>query len=67
MQLIQLPFKNKCITSFIFNLPEKDYPNFKQLFFDNGKKYCVNDSSYLLIPSKWKQFNNAKFTIPASI
>ena len=67
MQLIQLPFKNKCIISFIFNLPEEDYPHFKQLFVDNGKEQCVNDSSQLLIPSKWKQFYKSKFTIPASI
>ena len=45
MQLIQLPFKNKCITSFIDDLPEKDYPHFKQLFVDNGQMYKVMDSS----------------------
>ena len=45
MQLIQLPFKNICITSFIHDLREKDYPLFKQLFVDNGKTYLVRDSS----------------------
>ena len=54
MQLIELPFKNKCITSFIDDLPEKDYPHFKQLFVDNGQMYKVMDSSQLLIPSKRK-------------
>ena len=54
MQLIELPFKNKCITSFIDDLPEKDYPHFKQLFVDNDKIYEVTDSSQLLIPSKRK-------------
>ena len=36
IQLIDLPLKNKCITSFIEDLPKKDYPHFKQLFVDNG-------------------------------
>ena len=45
MQLIELPLKNKCITSFIFNLAKEDYLHFKKLFVDNGQIYDVNDSS----------------------
>ena len=37
MQLIELPLKNKCITSFIDDLTEEDYPHFNKLFFDNGQ------------------------------
>ena len=36
MQLIELPLKNKCITSFIHDLAEEDYPHFNKLFVDNG-------------------------------
>ena len=38
MQLIELPLKNKCITSFIKKgINEKDNSQFKQLFVDNGQ------------------------------
>ena len=36
MQLVELPLKNKCITSFIDDLAEEDYPNFNKLFVDNS-------------------------------
>ena len=36
LELLELPLKNKCITSFINDLSEEDYPHFKQLFVDNG-------------------------------
>ena len=52
LQLIELPLKNKCITSFIDDLSEEDHPHFMQLFIDNDKMYWVKDSSQLLIPSK---------------
>ena len=36
MQLIELPFKNKCITDFIDDLTEEEHLHFKQLFIDDG-------------------------------
>ena len=45
MQLIKLPLKNKCITSFIKDLSEEDYLLFNELFVENGQENYVRDIS----------------------
>ena len=45
MQLIELPLKNKSLTSFVKDLQEEDYPDFIKLFVDNGQNYPVSKTS----------------------
>lgn len=67
MKLLDLPFKNKIIASFIDGLSELDYPQFNKLFVRNDNKYEVKNSPQQSIPSKYKILYPSQFKISDSI